>query len=611
MMRIVRRISVALGAIAVMAVASAGALLPAQADAVAAGPMPGAVSADVDDFTFDTLDVDYTLTRAEDGTSRLRVVETFTAIFPEIDQNRGMRRAIPSSYNGQPLHPSLVSITDENGAERPSETDSDDGVYEMTSRADDFVHGVQTYVFTYDLENVTWTFDDGGQEFYWDVNGVDWPQSFGRVTATVKVDATLADALTGQQACYVGAQGSTQQCTVSVVRGEGGDTAVTADATGVGPHETMTVAVGFEPDTFAEFDSSFFASEWGWAQGSAMVALLAALGGAFWARRRWMRDEQGRPTIIAEYTPPPGIDALESAVLLGKTTKAIPAEVLEQAIVGSIRILEGSHKMFGGSKMQVELVDRSLADGDGQMLLDGLFGATTPAGATFEFGTQDTRLSKVASKILKAASEQLDRQGLRRPVPVAARVWPAVAVVTAAALVVVFGVLALDAGVMAVGPLLLILFAAAAFVLVLFLVSHRPLTAAGAEVRDHLAGLKVFIDWAEADRIRMLQSPMGAERRPVNVDDPREMIYLYESLLPYAVVFGQEKKWADELMVFYGAAGVTPAWYYGTGAFNAATFSSSIASLSSAAMASSSTSGGSSGGGSAGGGGGGGGGGGV
>ena len=596
MVRIVSRIGVVIAAFAVMLVASVAVALPA--------------AADVDDFEFSSLDADYTLTRAEDGTSRLRVVETFVAVFPDIDQNRGMRRTIPSSYNGQPLNPSLVSITDENGAERPAETDSDDGVFEMVSRADDFVHGAQTYVFTYDLENVTWTFDDGGQEFYWDVNGVDWPQAFGRVTATLHVDAALASSLTGRQACYVGGQGSTEQCQIAVAPEDGG-TAVTAAADGVGPYETVTIAVGFEPDTFTLFDSSYLASGWGWAQSVATVGMLGAVGAAFWSRRRWLRDDPGRPTIIAEYTPPRDVDALESAVLLGKTSKAIPAEVLEQAIVGSIRILEGAPKTFGKSKLQVELVDRSRADGDGRMLLDGLFGPDAVPGATFEFGKQDTRLSTVASKILKAADKELDRHGLRRPVPAGVRAWPIVAVVLTSALVFLFGVLALDAAVMPLVPILLFVLAVGALVVGIGVVTHRPLTSAGAEVRDHLAGLKVFIDWAEADRIRMLQSPMGAERRPVDVNDPRQMIHLYEALLPYAVVFGQEKKWADELMVYYDRADIAPGWYYGAGAFNAATFSSSIASLSTAAMSSSSTSGGSSGGGSAGGGGGGGGGGGV
>jgi hypothetical protein len=148
------------------------------------------------------------------------------------------------------------------------------------------------------------------------------------------------------------------------------------------------------------------------------------------------------------------------------------------------------------------------------------------------------------------------------------------------------------------------------FFVVVGLVARRPLTAKGAETRDHLKGLQVFIEWAEADRIRMLQSPRGAERAPIDVNDPRQMLRLYEVLLPYAVVFGQEKEWAQQLAVLYGADG-SPGWYTGSSGFNAAAFSSGIGSLSSSASASSSTSGGSSGGGSAGGGGGGGGGGGV
>lgn len=54
----------------------------------AAAREPAAVAAvpsGLDDFTFDSFDADYTLTRADDGTSRLRVVETIVAVFPETD----------------------------------------------------------------------------------------------------------------------------------------------------------------------------------------------------------------------------------------------------------------------------------------------------------------------------------------------------------------------------------------------------------------------------------------------------------------------------------------------------------------------------------------------
>ncbi len=587
------------------------ALLAACSVSVSLGDEPAApVSTNVDDFTFESLDVEYTLSRAEDGTSRATVVETYVAIFPEYDQNRGMRRIVPETYNEParsadwPTHPELVSITDENGDPRPSETESEDGWYSMTSRAGDYVHGRQTYVFTYTLENVTSTTDGGVDEFYWDVNGNDWAQRFGRVTARVTMDAALAAALNGDVSCYVGSQGSTDLCESTVDAG-----VATATATDLQAYQGLTIAIGFDGGTFAPFDGSYFASPWGWLQGVVGVAAIAALGAAIVTRVRRLRDEHGRPTIIAEYTPPPGVDALESAMLLGLTTKAIPAEVLEQAVVGSLRIVEGPRKFWGGHKLIAELLDPSRADGDGLMLLRGLFPQGVP-GEQFEFGRTDTRFSTAAQAILKAATTELDRRGLRRTVPTGSRAWPIIVAILAAAAAWILGFVALDDGVHFVVPLMVMGVSIVVVISVIGLVSRKPLTAKGAEVRDHLQGLKIFIEWAEADRIRMLQSPVGAERMRVDVDDPRQMLKLYETLLPYAVVFGQEKQWAKELAVLYGA-GNAPVWYAGTGGFDASSFSSGISNLSASSSSSSSTSGGSGGGGSSGGGGGGGGGGGV
>lgn len=571
-----------------------------------------AVSADVNDFTFDSFDTDYTLTRVDDGTSRMRVVETIVAVFPDSDQNKGIRRTMPDSYNGQPAHVNLISVTDENGAERPSETDSDDGTFEIVSRADHFLHGRQTYVITYTLENVTWDFPDTGLEFYRDVNGVDWPQPFGSVTARLHLDADLAGKLSGRMACYQGNQDATDAC-ASIERGDapGGGAIITAQADGLGPHQTLTMAVGFAPGTFTMFDSSYFASPWGWLQAVAGVGVLGAGALAIRSRRRGLADEPGRQTIIAEYDPPAHVDALQSAVLLGRTPKAIPAEVLEQAVVGSIRILDGKPSWTGKKHMIAELVDPSLADGDGQMLLAGLF-PEGEVGSQYEFGRQDTRFSSVAQKILTAADKDLTQRGFRRSVKTGTRLWPILLAAVGLALAFVFGMTAAGAGTNGLVPILVIVGAFVVAAVAIGLVSRRPLTALGAETRDHLRGLEEFIGWAEADRIRMLQSPSGAERVPVDANDPRQKLALYEKLLPYAVVFGQEKQWSTELSVLYTAVGASgPYWYVGTGTFDASSFASTVATLSSAASSSSSTSGGSSGGGSAGGGGGGGGGGGV
>src|SRR5690606_29355037 len=129
-----------------------------------------------------------------------------------------------------------------------------------------------------------------------------------------------------------------------------------------------------------------------------------------------------------------------------------------------------------------------------------------------------------------------------------------------------------------------------AVVAVIVLLSRKPKSAKGAEIRDHLKGVREFISWAEADRIRTLQSPTGAERRSINPDDPRQMLHLYEALLPYAVVFGQEKQWGERLASMY--LDESPSWYSSTRGFQAATFAAGIATLSSSASSSSSTSGG-------------------
>src|SRR6187402_3499121 len=98
--------------------------------------------AGVDDFEFESFSADYYLDVDAEGRSTLTTVETFVAIFPDFDQNHGMRRAIPEDYQGEPTDVAVQSVTDENGNARPFtlETD-DDGFLLVTSREDAFVHG--------------------------------------------------------------------------------------------------------------------------------------------------------------------------------------------------------------------------------------------------------------------------------------------------------------------------------------------------------------------------------------------------------------------------------------------------------------------------------------
>lgn len=115
---------------------------------------------------------------------------------------------------------------------------------------------------------------------------------------------------------------------------------------------------------------------------------------------------------------------------------------------------------------------------------------------------------------------------------------------------------------------------------------------------------------AEEERLKLLQSPEGAEKVG-EVSDTGVRIKLYEKVLPYAIMFGQEKKWAQQLGALYEQTGTAPDWSPASTAFSAAMFSSMMSDVNSGVSSASSysaSSGGSGGGGSSGGGGGGGGG---
>lgn len=600
-MRLARTI---LGAALLAAVALA---IPAPASAQ---DLAASVSADADDFRFSSLDVVYELSRDEEGAGTVTVTETFVAEFPYEDQNHGIRRVIPTSERGAPLHPEVVSITDETGAPRAVETETEDGMMTITSRADEFVHGLQTYVLTYTLENVASERDNGLDEFYWDVNGDQWAQEFGRVSAEIVVDPELDDALTGTAACYAGAAGSTDQCDIMQSADASGRTVFRSRVDGVDPHEVMTVAIGFERGTFTPFDASPLAS--GWALGQIGAAALG-VGAVVWAaivRRRHLRDAAGRPTVIAEFEPPAGWDALRSAVLLSKTTQAIPAELLEQAVAGSVRILETDEKkkgMFsGGKRLSAQLIDPDRADENGRAVLLGLFPALRP-GDVFEFHGTSTRFAKVSQEVLAEAAKSI--APAYRRVPKGAVAWPIVAASIAALACVGLGIGALVTYVNPALPVILLIAGVALGFVAVVLVARKPLSSEGAEARDHLKGLKTFMEWAERDRIRALQSREGAERVSIDASDGAQVLRLYEKLLPFAVIFGLEERWAADLAERYD--GGSPDWYAGTGPFVPTAFAASVGSLTESASTSSSSGGGSTGGGSAGGGGGGGGGGGV
>ena len=125
-----------------------------------ASTAPVSAAKNTNNFYFTDFEADYYLSRAADGTSRLRVVERLTAVFPDTDQNHGITRVIP--YTNQDGHNLTIAddrafspVVRHNGEpEAPAEIErSDDGYYVVyLGDADTYLHGTHTYELEYEFQ---------------------------------------------------------------------------------------------------------------------------------------------------------------------------------------------------------------------------------------------------------------------------------------------------------------------------------------------------------------------------------------------------------------------------------------------------------------------------
>ncbi|TBN56649.1 DUF2207 domain-containing protein [Glaciihabitans arcticus] len=560
-------------------------------------------SADVQDFEFASFDATYTLSLDEDGRSQLTTVETIVAVFPDFDQNHGIARALVDNYDGHPVDIEIDSVTDGDGEPLDYETDSEDEFTIVTVADEDFVYGEQTYVLTYTQHNVTRFFaDTGADEFYWDTNGTGSAQPFGSVTATVVLEDGLADRVT-EFAAYSGAENSDTPADGTY----NGDGSYTFTATDLGPGENLSFAIGFEPDTFIPRDSSFLGAPWPFLSllgglGSLIVAGVAAV-----LRRTRLADAPGRGTIIAEYMPPKGASLPLSALISGTVSKSTPAHIVKLAVAGNLRILELPGKK---ASYQLEFLGTDGADADDLEFLHALFGKELTPGEDRSLEKVDDRAAKRITALRTRVAKDSVASGHRRTLPAGLLGWLFAASFVTAAAGVIFALVSLATAFGGAVPIAFLGVAVAGLIATIALAARSPLDPAGVELRDYLKGLKLYITLAEADRLRYLQSPEGAEKTPIAADDTAQLVKLNERLLPYAILFGEEKEWTKQLGRYYEDLGEEPGWYSGTTAFNAGVFVGSISALSTSAATAytgSSSSGGSSGGGFSGGGGGGGG----
>ncbi|MBC6495205.1 DUF2207 domain-containing protein [Microbacterium sp. 4-7] len=520
------------------------------AAAAAAGPAPAAgastaIRADVDDFSYASWDARYEVGLDDDGRSHMHVTESLTARFPEVDQNKGIVRGLPTSYENAWLDVRVLSVTDETGADVPYETEQEDGLLLVLTGDDDYVRGLTTYVIEYEMRDVILAADSGVDEFYWDLLPLDSTQPVEDFRAEIVFDETMTDRLTGNARCYTGYQGSTNECDL-VASPDGAQFAV--EAKELSPGEGITVAVGFDPGTAVQPSAR---------QPDPVtdtVPAIAALGGLGLSVGSWIavsafkkKRRTSSGIIVAQYDVPDSLPPLLAAGIVPGAKDPIPAEIIHLAVRGLLRIEEGTDveqprlRRLPGGRIPDEL--------DAQAL-DALFVGADAAGvaevpsSSEDFAARMKTLSQ--SGIEAAGSRGLTTKARSRGAMILQ--WCAIGVVLAGFALGLWGIIG---GRVTAIPA----FVAIAFGVFLVLLSsfygfskHTVLTAEGARLYEYLMGVREFIRVAEADRLRMLQSYTGAERRQ---DGSANVIVVYERLLPYAMLFGMENEWGAILERVY------------------------------------------------------------
>lgn len=528
------------------------------------------VYAGVNDFYFSDFTGDYYLTKDADGVSHLRVVESVTAEFPEFKQNKGICRYIPfTNQNGMNitlphLTRSDIKVTRGGVSEPIYSIEKEKGFYNVCTGTDDYVLGSQTYVFEYQFEKVVTEFDDEGrlyQELYWDTNGNGATQRFDRVTA--RLHFADKEVWTGNSWCYVGRYGDSGQdrCTV-----EKTDDGVQFSAKGLKGGENLTFDVELKAGSFVVLEpENNYAYVWITVVLGVICALVIG-----WKLNKYLstRDKEQYYKglfVKPEYQPNKDYSLPEMAELyLGKKKDAKVAMLLEMVVKHKIEFQKN-----GKRKWQINV--KSL-DGVGEEYIDLLsilnHGPRPAEGdvVKVESHTATSRLialkksleSKVVSDLKhdklvedKYSFGKSRNGGLAYVISKMIIVVPVFLMVGIFILMMLEETLGLDG---AYGGKMIFVeyFYIVAFVMIAVTAAiaiwlsdktqrYAGHTLKGLEMSRYMDGLKEYIEMAEAERMKMLQSVEGADTSAEGI------VKLYEKLLPYAAVFGLEESWMNEM----------------------------------------------------------------
>jgi len=246
------------------------------------------------------------------------------------------------------------------------------------------------------------------------------------------------------------------------------------------------------------------------------------------------RDPEGKGIIIAQYEPLKDLSPLEAATLINENydIKNVPAEIINLAIKGHIKI-EKQEKKHIFDRIDYLLIktkenDDSLNKTEKALLL------------RIFMGNKQRLLSKITPEDIRSLGkkiiESLTNKGYFETNP---------SKIKTPYIIVGVLLMLLSPTVESIfGAIGIVCFLINGIIIIVFGIIMPKKSIKGVEAKEYLLGLKKYISLAEIERIKFHNAPAKTPEH-------------FETLLPYAMIFGLEKEWAKQ----FESLTYSPTWY--------------------------------------------------
>ncbi len=402
--------------------------------------------------------------------------------------------------------------------------------------------GNHTYVFRYRVNRMLGFFEQH-DELYYNVTGHQWAFPIDKASATVRLEFDAPrDALLVEG--YTGRYGSNAQDYGHYLDGEGNVHFQANRA--LPPSHGLTIVAGW-PKGYVTEPTWLDRARWLLSDNANLLAMLAGLMLALaYYVPVWIKHgkdpEEG--VIVTRYDPPSGFSpaSLRYINQMYYDDKVMTAAIVNLAVKGYLEI-EKRGKTHLLRKLDTETLKPEMAPGEKE-----LFNALFRQGDVVELEDENQKMLHKAraehSESLKADYKHhyFKTNGFLNVPPIL--------------IVVIAGIVAINAGSGATGPTIALIVVSFLVVVFFAIIMKRP-TLRGRKLLDEMLGFKDYLEIAEKDELNLRNPP---DKTPA----------LFEAMLPYALALGVEQAWADRFAAVLAAirnpdgSAYRPGWYNGT-----------------------------------------------